>query len=282
MIKQSWDIESYEKERILNLHENATKNKYLIFEQNNKSPYKINFGNEFESGQYNFNPEYSQIVNNKIKEIANYISNNKLKDFNLVIVAGESQVPNQPPFDKEKGSLANKRAEVLKEYLIQTLTPILGFEPQIIIKPPVIGTTLWDSTKSKDLPEYKKEQFVNVEINLTNDTPKKIIPPSENPNKGFVINVRGDEKNNLGAFYFPKTFDDWYKITYDPRLFGFFSGTKQSDNNRDAFTTVNMMDSNFRKQWLSKAPDLEKLLGPAYVRDPKNSEQFILKNASVG
>ena len=200
MIKQTWNINSEEKLRILNLHESATKNLYLLKEQEQITPYSINFDdNTFESGQYNFNNSYSKIINDKVRELANYIKGKNLKDFKIKITPGESRVKNQPPFDKV-GSLAQKRGEVLSDYLGKVLTPLLGFTPEIVISDPVIGQEPYNrETDNKDDPKYKKEQFVKASVELTtvNQTPTPTPTPIPNPDKGFVINVRGDEPLSL-------------------------------------------------------------------------------------
>ena len=56
------------------------------------------------------------VVNDSVTKISDYIKGKNLKDFKLVITPGESQVPNPKGFE-QKGSLAMKRAEVLKKYL---------------------------------------------------------------------------------------------------------------------------------------------------------------------
>lgn len=146
----------------------------------NKVLYSDNFGNEFESGMYSFNPQYSSVVNEKIAKISDYIKDKNLKDFKIVINSGESQVPNQPPFDKEKGSLAKKRAEVLKAYLEKTLIPVLlPVKPNIEITSPVIGQTPWDPKKGKDNEDYKEEQYVNASLELSTE-----VPPQETPKLG--------------------------------------------------------------------------------------------------
>ena len=78
--------------------------------------------------------------------------------------AGESQVPNQPPYDKKQGSLAYARALELKNELSNELSEykdILDFgeKPEI-----VIGDTKWDPSLGKDYSKYKEEQFVDAVI----------------------------------------------------------------------------------------------------------------------
>jgi len=181
MIKQTWNIDGEEKVRILNLHESATKNLYLLNEQlTPNTPFTIDFENAFDSGQYNFTPKYMNVVNDSVIKISDYIKGKNLKDFKLVITPGESQVPNPKGFE-QKGSLAMKRAEVLKKYLETSLPPILNMSPQIEISAPVIGTTKWDDKLGKENDVYKKEQFVKVGVVLNT----KSIPttPVETPYK---------------------------------------------------------------------------------------------------
>ena len=246
-----------------------------IQNQNNE-PFTVDFGTTFKSGQYEFNPEYSKIVTDNIIKIKNYILGKKLKNFKIVVTPGESRVTNQPPF-QQLGSLAARRGEELKNYLNQVLPNVLGMSPQIEVAPPKIGNEPYKPGDNKDDPKYTKEQFVTASIVLTTQpTPTPTPQLTPNPNKGFVINVRGDEAGGVGAFYFPKTLADWLKIKNDPRIAGFFSSAEQRGDNY-AQTTVNMNDDVFKKYWLSKAPDIAPLLGPPYLRDPKNYKNFILK-----
>ena len=205
MIKQNWNIDSEEKSRILNLHESATKNLYIIKEQLTPNvPFTIDFETAFPSGQYNFTPKYMNVVNDSVTKISDYIKGKNLKDFKLVITPGESQVPNPKGFE-QKGSLAMKRAEVLKKYLETSLPPILNMSPQIEISAPVIGTTKWDDRVGKDNDVYKKEQFVKVSVVLNT---KSIPPPPPPVETQYKVTAKDSEEiyfktqysNYLGAF----------------------------------------------------------------------------------
>jgi hypothetical protein len=169
MIKQDWNINDNERFRILNLHESATKNLYLINEQNQSAPFTVDFGNTFESGQYKFNPAYQKKVTDNVQKISNYIKTNKLKDYKIVITPSESQVPNQDPFQKPK-SLADARGQYLKTQLETLLTPLLNSVPNIEVSPSLLGDVPWDTAKGKDNEEYKKDQFVRASVVLV---PKK-------------------------------------------------------------------------------------------------------------
>jgi hypothetical protein len=205
MIKQTWNIDSEEKSRILNLHESATKNLYIIKEQlTPNAPFTIDFETAFPSGQYNFTPKYMNVVNDSVTKISDYIKGKNLKDFKLVITPGESQVPNPKGFE-QKGSLAMKRAEVLKKYLETALPPILNMSPQIEISSPVIGTTKWDDKLGKDNDVYKKEQFVKVSVVLNT---KSVAPPPPPVETQYKVTAKDSEEiyfktqysNYLGAF----------------------------------------------------------------------------------
>lgn len=162
MITVDWSINEEERKRILNLHEVATKNEYLIFEQLDNNSFSVDFQNAFNSGQYDLTPQYQSLVDNNVRQIAEYIKGKQLKNFKLLITAGESQVPNPKGFE-QKGSLATKRAESLKGYLQTVLPNILNYTPQIEIAPPIIGKTPWDGV-NKDDNKYKQEQFVKVSV----------------------------------------------------------------------------------------------------------------------
>lgn len=166
MIKQKWYITDVEKLRILSLHENATKELYLMFEQEQPKPFAIDFGNTFESGKYKFDPNYQKTITDKVQEISDYIKNNKLKSYKIVITPSESQVPNQHPFEEPK-SLAKARGEYLKTQLESLLTPLLNFKPEIEVSPALLGDIEWDAKKGKDHADYKKDQFVKVSVVIT-------------------------------------------------------------------------------------------------------------------
>ena len=246
--------------------------------QNNNGGLTVDFGTNFQSGQFQLDTSKQGDINNKVLQIVDFIKDKKLKDFKVVITPGESQVINQAPF-QQPGSLAAKRGEILKAYLQPILQKSLNISPIIEVSAPIIGKTPYVRGNNKNDPKYFAEQFVKATIVLTTQptpTPTPTPQPTPNPNKGFVINVRGDEAGGVGAFYFPKTLADWLKIKNDPRLWVFFSSTEQRGDYY-AGTTVDMNDNAFKEYWLSKAPDIVPLLGPAYLRDPKNSDNFILK-----
>lgn len=181
MIKQKWEISEEEKNRILNLHESATKKMYLIKEQ--VEQYTDNFGDNFESGQYQLSPKFKESMKYKIAKLVEFVKEKNLKNFKIVITPGESQVTNQPGFERQ-GSLAEARAHSLEDYLNQVLPQMLrGYSPKIEITKPVIGKTPYDKTKDKkDDPRYKNEQFVKVSVVLNTENVPQTKP---NPYKAI-------------------------------------------------------------------------------------------------
>jgi hypothetical protein len=182
MIKQTWNISEDEKNRILNLHENATKNLYLVNEQLiskkiNNSPTKTTFpkqnlGNKFAFGEYD-----SQNVKNNIlalkPKIEEFIKNSGGNQFTVNISSGESNVTNPKGFET-KGSLGLARANSVKKYF-EEIFPDLIKQGILIINSPKsesevkIGDTPYDKTKGdnknpKLVQKYKDEQFVDFDI----------------------------------------------------------------------------------------------------------------------
>jgi hypothetical protein len=172
MISQTWKINDEEKNRILNLHERATKNLYIIKEQETKKTF--NFGDTFASGQSDLTPEFQSKVSAKVKEIAEFIKRENVKSANIIIQPGESRVTNQPSFSTV-GSLATARANSIMNFLNRALPTLLSFTPNITVSEPIIGTTPYVTGDDKNDSRYRAEQFVNVIVDTTiknNPTPE--------------------------------------------------------------------------------------------------------------
>lgn len=176
MVKQDWKIDRDERLRILNLHESATKNLYIIKEQT-ETKKTINFGDTFASGQSDLTPEFQSAVSAKVKEITEFIKGKKSKSVDIIIQPGESRVTNQPPFTTV-GSLSMARANSIMTYLNKVLPNLLSFTPNIKISEPIIGKTLYVKGNDKNDPRYRAEQFVNVIVDTTiKNTPNPTIEP---------------------------------------------------------------------------------------------------------
>jgi len=96
-------------------------------------------------------------IQQKLDEIRTWAQNNPNRKYKVVIIAGESQVTNQPGYEK-KGSLAQFRANEMKRRFEKELD--VPVEAQV-----EIGTTPYIKGKSnpKDV-KYTQEQFVRVDI----------------------------------------------------------------------------------------------------------------------
>ena len=188
MIKQTWNIDEDERNRILNLHESATNRQYLTSEQvtqpivtktttssdNTVFPTQ-NLGSEFKFGEYQSDNVKNSIIELKPK-IEEFIKNSGGNQFIVNISAGESRVTNPKGFET-KGSLALARANSVKQYF-QEIFPELIKNGVLVIKTPkdaneiVFGNTPYDKTKGdntnpKKIELYNTEQFVNFDIQGT-------------------------------------------------------------------------------------------------------------------
>jgi len=181
-----FDISSEEKDRILNLHEGATKRQYLTLEQAGQQSGgvsttktstetafpKQNVGNQFKFGEYQ-----SDVVKNSIAalrpKIEEFIKSSGGKQFVVNIGAGESNVTNPKGFET-KGSLALARANSVKQYF-QEIFPDLIKNGTLVIQSPadvskvVLGKTPYDKTKGDNrnpqlIKLYNQEQFVTFDI----------------------------------------------------------------------------------------------------------------------
>jgi hypothetical protein len=185
-----FDISSEERNRIMNLHEGATKRQYLTLEQapqpiitkTTKSSSdtvfpKQNLQNQFKFGEYQSDNAKNFITGLKPK-IEEFIKNSGGKNFVVNISAGESNVTNPKGFE-QKGSLALARANSVKQYF-EEIFPDLIKNNVLVIKTPkdvsevVIGETPYDKTKGDNKnPEkiklYKQEQFVTFDIQGTGE-----------------------------------------------------------------------------------------------------------------
>lgn len=183
MIKQNWNISDNEKNRIISLHEDYTKNHYLITEQNESRiesitvPLDMNWG----MGKYRVTTTQQAEVQKKLNQIQNFIFKHINSDISIQIESGESRVTN---FDNEiggnrelpQGELAKLRAnsviEILKAYFQRLVNggsvQKMPTFPEPIIK---IGDTPYTkgSNDLKDpnkLQKYRSEQFVRAIISL--------------------------------------------------------------------------------------------------------------------
>lgn len=155
MIKQTWTISNEEKSRILNLHETATKNQYLIGEQQIKPIKQFNITNSFKSGQYQLT-DTSQI-DSVITEIKGIASKTPNTQYDIVVTSSESKVPNRG-VNMKPGELSLKRGQTAEQYLKSKLGD------SMVIKINNLGAQgpEWDPSKGNDNPDYTKFQYVTI------------------------------------------------------------------------------------------------------------------------
>lgn len=146
----------------------------------------INFTQTFPSGQVELTNR--DALAKQMGELEAFLKGKDASKFRVVIVAGESQVTNQAPYQKP-GSLAQARAQAVEK-------EIKGLKfSNIDIKEPVIGKTAYKPGNNVNDPEYQKEQFVTINIIANNDI---CSMPDVDRNEG-----QGVVKNNY------VTYDDY-------------------------------------------------------------------------
>lgn len=178
MIKQNWNISTEEAQRILMMHESATKNQYLINEQKvvtkTLEPKQFKLPNStFPSGKY---LEFDKnAVDNVIKQMNDYLKdyplNQKIK---VEVESSESQVPNKSLKNDEgkpmvTGDLSRLRAKTMENYLKGKLPQNV----ELVIKdlgvqgpkwnPPATSTPEQIRQQAND-DSYTQWQYVNFNI----------------------------------------------------------------------------------------------------------------------
>jgi hypothetical protein len=199
MIKQTWEISNEERNRIISLHESATKNLYLMSEQNNnktgKDSISLTKRVEFPSGLHS-----SSAVNLEslidLSAIEEFLKKYKDKKIVIKLKSSESQVPNNdsevtPKKRLNPGDLSKMRYETIQTFMTNWLNSlvskgVISQVPKFINTEPYIDTTTpWNpppgsspsqiSALAKD-PKYTKHQFVEIEVYAESQTePEKIL-----------------------------------------------------------------------------------------------------------
>ena len=192
MIKQTWEISNKERNRILYLHESATKNLYLMSEQNTDETKKesINLVKrvEFPAGLHSASAVNLESLID-LSKIEEFLKRYPRKKIIIKLNASESQVPN---YDKEvtpkkklnAGDLSKMRYETIRTFMTKWLNGLLtkgiiSQMPEFVnTQPQIDKTTPWDSKSSPQDPKYTKHQFVEIEINAEGqEEVKKIFTP---------------------------------------------------------------------------------------------------------
>jgi hypothetical protein len=192
MIKQTWEISQEERNRIISLHESATKNLYLVSEQNTaeteKDSISLTKRVEFPSGFHS-----SSAVNLEtlidLSEIEEFLKKYKDKKIVIKLKSSESQVPNNdnevtPKKRLNPGDLSKMRYQTIQTFMTEWLNGlvskgIISQVPKFINTQPYIDTTTpWDPKSSPKDPKYTKHQFVEIEVNAEGQIePKKTLTP---------------------------------------------------------------------------------------------------------
>jgi hypothetical protein len=189
MIKQTWEISNDERNRILSLHESATKNFYILSEQNNNKTKNDSISLtkrvEFPSGIHSSS---AVNLNNLIDltEIEDFLKKYPNNEIIIKLKSSESQVPN---YDREvtpkkklnPGDLSKMRYETIQTFMTNWMNGlvskgIISQLPEFVTTQPIIDTTTpWNpspgltssqiSALAKD-PKYTKHQFVEITVEV--------------------------------------------------------------------------------------------------------------------
>lgn len=182
MIKQNWDLLEEEKKRILNLHENATKNHYLLKEQNESKTetQTVPLNANWQSGKWRLTTNQTNALTQQLNKITNFINQHKGSKVTIQIRAGESRVNNYdrevtPKEKLDPGVLSERRGSSLVEFLksyFDTLLKkgLISEMPNIPKAQTVIGDTPYTDVKDLNDPtkvaQYNAEQFVEAIISV--------------------------------------------------------------------------------------------------------------------
>jgi len=203
MVKQNWDISQKEKNRIINLHESATKNQYLIIEQDDSNKLSFNISNSFPSGKFNLTN--TSEIDDSISQIQNLVKTGKGSFNTIVINSSESKVPNRG-VGMEPGELSKKRGEVVEKYIKSKI----GDSVNIKINDLGPQGPEWDPSKGSNNPEYTKYQYVTLTLSAE----------KSDKNCDFTVEyegIQGLPKNNYIAILPPKyknNLEDRGKLTF--------------------------------------------------------------------
>ena len=171
MIKQNWNIDTEEVKRILMMHENATKNLYLLNEQDSfkktitttAQPKKIPLGSQtFPSGQFDLRFLNTNVINAIKPQIDEYFKQfPENQSINVQVSASESKVPNQKGFNV--GDLSQRRGDTITNYL-KTILPKNANYLQVN-NLGAIGPE-WNPSLTKDFSGYTNSQSITIDLSV--------------------------------------------------------------------------------------------------------------------
>ncbi len=191
-MKNLFEISNEERNRILGLHESATKNQYIIKEQTDPSKISFNISKSFPSGKFNIID--TSEIDDAITKIQSLLKTGQGKFNTIVINSSESKVPNSG-VGMQVGDLSKKRAEEVEKYIKSKI----GDSVNIKVNDLGPKGPEWDSSIGKDSPEYTKYQYVTLSLSAdkqqTDSNVKSVCGFNFDVDKG-----QGLESNNYITF----------------------------------------------------------------------------------
>jgi hypothetical protein len=209
MIKQNWSISQEEKNRILNLHESATKNQYLLREETDPNKISFNISKSFPSGKFILSD--TSEIDDSLSKIQKMLETGDGSFDTIIINSSESKVPNRG-VGLETGELSKKRGEEVEKYIKSKI----GNSINVRVNDLGSQGPEWDVSKGSKHPDYTKHQFVNLTLSgekkpsTTNveDNVKSICDYDLNETRG-----QGEEINNYITL--DDTLKDYGYLTID-------------------------------------------------------------------
>ena len=210
MIKQNWEVSEEEKRRVLSLHENATKNLYLIKEQKStdKEVKKFDLTKSFGSGEYKL--DNTQELDKIVSEIQNFLKSNPNTNYNVLITSSESKVPNRG-VGMKPGDLSQTRLAQVLNYVQPKLSGI-----DIETKPLPPGGPEWDPDKGSGHPDYTKHQFVSVSVVLPGTKGKQVPVARCGKTYGDERTIGETGEKSDGYVTFNRTFNTPTQLIFSP------------------------------------------------------------------
>jgi hypothetical protein len=206
-MKKLFLISEEEKKRILTLHEDATKNLYLLKEiETGTAIATIDLKGTFPQGYYYTSQQLSDKLYSEMTKITDILKKYQNQKLNIVVKAGESQLGNRDLEPKsptkgqklEKLDLAKKRFESIKKTLESILDKYKkenSLNVEFVISEPefILGKTIPKvGVRGGDHPpdmkkEFENEQFIQINIVATGQqTTTTNIIPNKDPNDGIT------------------------------------------------------------------------------------------------
>jgi len=190
MIKQKWNISEDERKRILNLHESATKNQYLLREETDPNKISFNISKSFPSGKFILSDTLE--IDDALSKIQKMLETGDGSFDTIIINSSESKVPNKG-VGLETGELSRKRGEEVEKYIKSKI----GDSVNVKVNDLKAQGPEWDKSKGSNHPDYTKYQYVTLSLSAENS---KGVVKSVCKFKISESGGQGLEKNNYITF----------------------------------------------------------------------------------